>query len=179
MLLFLILTQLGTGQGRAQTPLEGSWVQSCQNNTLRRETFSGNDVILSENYFAQADCTQPILTFQSEGTHQEAGAQDMDFRFSAVKITLQMEVMVSDYNTRQVCGFLDWKLNQEREITGLSCNLFAASSPSPIPKKDDRRFGIYKIEGDHLFFGQLNQVKNALTPEARPTDWDTRFYVKH
>jgi hypothetical protein len=179
MFIFLVLSQLWMPAAAAPSPLEGSWLQACQNKTTRHELFVGAQVMLAETYFYDPACTRPFLLFKSVGTHQENGERNMDFRFSRVLITLSAQELVDDYNSRRVCGFQDWSLNQEKEITGQTCALFAASSPGPIPKKDEMRFGIYKLDGDHLYFGQLNRIQNALTPKARPTAWDPRFYIKN
>ena len=177
MIALSILIHLMIPQSLAQSPLDGLWKQDCRSNTIRTESFAGPSVTLEENYFTDAACTKPIMQFKNTGTYIVINEQ-MDFRFVSVSTTLQMDAMVDDFNRRQVCGFTDWKINEEKELAGLICRFFNEATNTQVPKTDDMRYGIYKIKADYLFLGQLTPTKNALTPEARPTEWNLQFYIK-
>jgi len=161
--------------------LEGTWSQPCQNASLNQEAFSGNQVTLTENHFEDAQCQRGVLIFSDKGTYVVNG-RHMDFSFTQVSITLQIQTLVDDFNQRQVCGFQDWQLGQEKAITGLKCALFTNTQSVQVPAVGDQRFGIYKIdeekEGDRLFLGRLTPGHDALSPEKRPLEFDPQFYLR-
>ncbi len=158
-------------------PLEGRWAQPCQLQTLREEIFVGTSSTLLENYYYKKDCTQPLMSIRNSGTY-EYNEEHMDFTFARITITLKDDLMIQDFNGRQVCGFSDWKLYEERDVTGLLCALITGAKPMKISEVGSKRFGIYKIEGDLLYFGRLEPGHDALSPEKRPIFLDSRFYVK-
>lgn len=177
MIKLLILIHALIPQSFAQFQLEGVWKQECCNSTVRTETFEGSFVMLKESYFTDAACTMPLMQFSSFGAHT-VNAEQMDFRFMSVGVTLQREAMVTDFNNRQVCGYNNWKLNNEKNLVGLTCKLFNQVTNTKIPDENEMRYGIYKIEGNRLYLGQLTSQNNGLKPEARPTEWNSQHYTK-
>lgn len=157
--------------------LVGRWIQPCQNKAVREEVLENNIAALTENYFVDAVCTEPLLTFRNEGG---LVAQDgkMDFSFTRVTLALHSQALVEDFNDRAVCGYQNWIAGWERDITGMTCALFNPNKPAQSPKVGDMRYGIYKVEDNKLFFGQLTLQNNAMTPETRPVTFDPRFYIK-
>lgn len=157
--------------------IEGRWVQPCQNKAVREEVLQNNTATLTESYYLDTTCAQPLLTFRNEGGLQ---AQDgkMDFSFTRVTIALHSQAFVEDFNDRAVCGYQNWIAGLERDITGLTCALFNPNKPAQSPKVGDMRYGIYKVEENKLYFGQLTLQHDALSPEKRPITFDPRFYTK-
>ena len=157
--------------------LEGRWVQPCQNKAVREEVLANNSATLTENYYSDANCSDRLLTFRNEGG---LVAQDgkMDFSFTRVTIALHSSALVEDFNDRAVCGYQNWIAGLERDITGMSCALFNPNKPGRSPQVGDMRYGIYKVEDDKLYFGQLTLQHNALTRENRPVAFDPRFYLR-
>ncbi|MNK99835.1 hypothetical protein D3C87_1202510 [compost metagenome] len=157
--------------------LEGRWVQPCQNKAVREEVLQNNTAALTENYYLDAACSEPLLTFRNEGGLQ---AQDgkMDFAFTRVTIALHSSALVDDFNDRAVCGYQNWIAGLERDITGMTCALFNPNKPAASPQVGDMRYGIYKVEDNRLYFGQLTLQHNAMTPEKRPITFDPRFYIR-
>jgi hypothetical protein len=157
--------------------IEGRWVQPCQNKVIREEVLRDNTATLIENYYQDTACAVPLLTFTNEGGLQAQNGK-MDFSFTRVTIALHSQVFVEDFNDRAVCGYQNWIAGLERDITGMTCALFSPSNPAPSPKAGDMRYGIYKVEDNKLYFGQLTLQHNALTPEKRPITFDPRFYLR-
>ena len=155
----------------------GRWVQPCQNKAIREEVLRDNTATLTEDYYLDTACRERLLTFRNEGGLQ---AQDgkMDFSFTRVVIALHSQAFVEDFNDRAVCGYQNWIAGLERDITGMTCALFNPAKPAPSPKAGDMRYGIYKVEENKLYFGQLTLQHDALTPEKRPITFDPRFYTK-
>ena len=176
MLNILFLSQFLWAQPSLPS-LEGHWIQPCQTQATREEAFHGQDVTLSENYFYKPDCSQPLMTIGNLGTFTIDG-QNMDFTYQKVTITLKDDLMIQDFNSRTVCGFYDWKLNEERDVTGLRCAIITGGKALQMATPGNKRFGIYKIEGDLLYFGRLEPDHDALSPEKRPITFDPRYYIK-
>ncbi|MFS4458063.1 hypothetical protein [Bdellovibrio sp. HCB2-146] len=156
--------------------LVGTWVQPCKQKAVRTEVFSEETASLTEVYYLDNNCSQPLIAFQNDG-EVVASAGEMDFRFTRVAMTLFHSDFVDDYNARAVCGFTDWQLGVEKEITALPCALFTAK-PTQTPRAGDMRYGIYMIQANRLYFGKMTMQRNALSPEKRPNEFDIRFYVR-
>ena len=157
--------------------LEGRWIQPCQNKAVREEVLQNNTAALAENYYLDANCSEPLLTFRNEGGLRAEDGK-MDFSFTRVTIAVHSSALVGDFNDRAVCGYQNWIAGLERDITGMTCALFNPNKPALSPKVGDMRYGIYKVEENKLYFGQLTLQHNALTPENRPITFDPRFYIK-
>jgi hypothetical protein len=158
--------------------LQGRWFQACQAGGMRTEEFQDALVTLTEMFFLDAGCTRPSVIFISEGSFVLPTKDQMDFQFTSVRIRLMSEIAVNDFNHRRVCDFEDWTYGVEKEISGRSCAVFVAGLPHRVPAVGEMRFGLYRLEGNHLSFGKLSREKNATTPEKRPTEYDSRFYTK-
>lgn len=179
MMIILFLSQFwwaSTTAAAATSNLEGRWVQACQNQTLRTEDFAQDHVTLSEFYFADRACTQKFLTFINHGEFEISNDFHMDFTFKQVRIQIASLDLVTEWNSRSVCGFNDWKLNQEKDVTGLLCELFGEGSLMQIPELGQKRYGIFQVRGDELYFGRLTPEFDALSPDRRPREFDPRFY---
>ena len=174
MLIFLILNQFLWAQAPS---LEGRWVQPCQNKVVREELFQGPSVALTEFYFSDGACTTPLLTFRNQGGFQ-ADSGLIDFSFEQVFIGVYHEAIIADFNDRKVCGFNDWSAGNEKLVSGLKCEIYGPGAGIQVPPPGQKRYGIYKIIGDLLYFGRLTLEYDALSPEKRPTDFDTRYYVR-
>lgn len=182
MLIFLFLSQFSWSQSAFHSSnsagvLEGRWAQPCQLQTVREETFAGTSATLLENYYYKTDCSQALMSIRNTGTYTSTDDQ-LDFTFAQITISLKDIMMVEDFNSRAVCGVADWQLYQERDVTGLECALITGAKPMKISKAGSQRFGIYKVQGDLLYFGRLEPGRDALSPEKRPTTLDPRYYVK-
>lgn len=178
MVKVILLSMFFAVSARASLPEEllGTWVQPCRQKAVRTEAFTETTASLSEVYYADTQCAQELLTFKNEGD-VTAGNGQMDFRFTKVSVTLLHTAFVDDYNSRSVCGFEDWQVGVEKDITGLSCALFTAK-PMRTPREGDMRYGIYMIQDNRLYLGKLTYLRNALTPENRPNEFDVRYYIR-
>lgn len=177
MLIFLFLSQFLWSATPKTQALQGHWVQPCQTQTIRAEVFAGTSVSLIERYNYRPDCSEPLMEIQNIGTFTTEG-RHMDFTFERITITLWHDLMIQDFNGRSVCGFSDWKIGETRDVTGMYCALITGGKPVKISDPGSQRFGIYKIEKEKLYFGQLEPGHDALTPEKRPVHFDPRFYIK-
>lgn len=172
-----VLAQSSTVSGDREL-LQGVWRQDCTNRASRAENFQADKVVLTESFFNDDKCASDFLHFINEGTFMLPASGQMDFQFTSVRLKITDESLVKNLNSRSVCGFQDWKLNEEKEISGRLCEIFIIGSPQKIPTVGDMRYGIYRLDNDRLYFGKLTRDENAMTPEKRPTNYDPRFYTR-
>lgn len=172
MLYILILSHILWAQ---EPLLEGLWSQDCLRQASRHEYFQDTQVTLTERYFRDTHCTKEALTFESLG---EFNAQDgkIDFAFHKISIAVQDLHSMLDFNSRKVCGIDTWDRGVAQEVTGLYCEIYGTGLGIQVPPAGQKRYGIYKIEGDLLFFGKLSPEKDASSPEKRPIEFDGRFF---
>ena len=163
-----------------QANLQGLWAQPCTNGSVRTETFDNKNVSLKEMFFTDKDCRVPAVVFRNDGTYELPRIGHMDFKFTTIQLRLLTEVAVQDFNRRKVCDFENWKLGEEKDITGRSCEMFLIGFPQRIPTAGEMRYGIYHINQDltELALGKLSKEKNATTPDKRPEELDSRIYRK-
>jgi hypothetical protein len=174
MLIILILSHLVWAQ---EPLLEGIWSQPCQNQALRTENFARAQVTLTESYYGDKNCAKPVMDFESAGTYT-ADRGEIDFAFQKISITVQDFWYMADYNNRHVCGIDTWEMGVAQDVTGKFCEIFGKGYGIQIPPAGQKRFGIYKIENDQLYFGKLSVERDSSSPEKRPTEFDPRFYVR-
>jgi hypothetical protein len=160
-----------------QDLFQGLWRQECASRNIRTEDFQGAQVSLSESFYSDDLCLGGSLSFISRGTYTLPRAGQMDFEFTGMGLVLRDSRFVEDFNQRQVCGFSDWQLEVEKEISGRTCEIFG--SPQRIPAVGDKRYGIYQLKADQLLFGKLSREQNAMSPEKRPTNFDPRPYIRN
>lgn len=158
--------------------LTGRWFKACEGGSVKTEDFALTKVALNEMFFLDRDCQRPSMIFISEGSYVLPSNGVIDFKFSAVKIRLMSESAVNDFNVRKVCGFLDWKLATDKEISGRPCEIFFVGLPQRIPAVGEMRYGIYQLDGNRLSLGKLTRDSNGTTPEKRPTELNPRFYTR-
>jgi hypothetical protein len=174
MLIILFLSQFL----KAQEPLlEGVWSQPCQNQLIRTEDFQGTQVSLAERYYRDKFCTEKLMDFESHGNFR-ADNGEIDFMFQQIDITVHDIRYIEDFNDRKVCGIDVWTLSKPQNVTGRFCEIFGPGLGIQTPPAGQQRFGIYKIDGERLFFGKMTQDQDASTPDKRPIDFDPRFYQR-
>ena len=87
--------------------IEGRWVQPCQSQAIREEVLQNNSATLTEKYYQDTTCSEPLLTFKNEGA-LAAQNGEMDFTFTRITLALHAMSLVEDFNERAVCGRQDW-----------------------------------------------------------------------
>lgn len=179
----MILAILLSLSAHAGPALEGTWRQPCARGYQREERFEGAFVTYVERNFWDGSCTAPAVEILSRGAFEAGepvlaplGARAMDFTFASVSLRPRSVETAAAYNQRAVCGLSGWRVDEEQEITGRDCDFFGLGAKMRVPSAGDRKFGIFRLEGDELFFGQLSPERDGSAPSRRPLVLDPRGY---
>jgi hypothetical protein len=149
----------------------GLWSTGCINGQQKEQVYIGPSVKSSEMFFKDRLCLDLSFTFITEGhvNYDDQNLTFINFTYSEVFLILNLDSLVADFNSRQVCGITNWKIAHAKKITGLKCNLFNINSATLIPKNGDQKFGIYQLKSDELIYGLLTQEQDGNSPEKRPS----------
>lgn len=164
----------------------GLWSTGCQNGLKKEQIYgSNNRVITTESFFQDKDCSDESFRFQTIGlvsyysVSENIAAPEnfIDFLYEEINLTVFKQNVISDFNTRKVCGYTDWATAQAQNITGLKCAIFNLNRPTKIPSAGETKYGIYLSNDGKLYYGQLTQELNATSPEKRPNqiNYKTEF----
>jgi hypothetical protein len=175
----MLLIALFLSFALANPSLEGTWTRPCENGKITYEIIQRNQAAFREDFFSDKSCQSYLLRFESQGDFilPKENPLAIDFRFDQVTLTLFTSELVEDFTRRQVCGLSSWSLSAPMPVTGLKCALFPGVKPMPVPVKDERRYGIYKIDDGRLYFGQNDLFYHGKTEDRRPINWDERAYI--
>lgn len=148
----------------------GLWNTACERGLFKKQIYINEFVSTEEHFHQNAGCSDLSFIFTTDGfvdfpTNEK---KYINFIYDKIFLSLHKEISVNDFNARKVCGFNDWKLSEKKEITGLKCALFNVNSEAQIPSAGQRRYGLYLVIEDKLYYGQLNQTYDGSSPERRP-----------
>ena len=146
----------------------------CKRGVVKEQSYLNGQVALKEMFFKDAACTQSYLTFETRGEveYEENFAQNINFTYKKIFLTLENHDLVENFNSRKVCGFSDWQINQKSEITGLDCAIFNSDTASKIPSEGEMRYGIYLLKDNRLYYGKMSPQFDSSTREKRPESFD-------
>ncbi len=170
--------------------IAGSWqsVSNCEvrpaqsadglapNYLTRDIVFSGDEVNIEFQYFNDAACTQPSLTFHFDGVTEivgesaaAPGASQVNLTIDQVRITPDVADLAGFLNSAGDgdCGTTTWEVGVEQLITETGCTLMGVA-PNQITEEYETLlaldnylfFGARPIDG--TFLSDPNQRPNAL-----------------
>lgn len=127
-----------------------------------------------EEYFSDDNCQQSALQLRVGGTVQEKGDLPEDpkldmlnFSVSDVYIKVNSEALKDTLNSTNFCGFSDWTVGQERDVSGADCSGFTIKKGDVIQEVVDDREGT-------LYFGN-NFALLLNKTDDRPTAIDEKI----
>lgn len=176
-LLILLLSPVLFGQ---TLDLSGEWITPCDRGLRKTQVIDGDVATTTEFFHHDRFCNVESFRFKTAGTIKTFPNQPawIDFAYSEIEITVFVKEVVEDFNARKVCGFTNWSVAMPQQITGLNCALFNMNKETKIPSAGDMKFGIYKIETDHLYYGQMTKEKDSSSPEKRPSEFSPDAFEK-
>lgn len=154
----------------------GFWSTGCQNGLKKEQIYGHNNrVITTESFYQDKNCLDESFRFQTIGLVSYYSSENystpenfIDFLYEEIFLTVYKQNVISDFNSRKVCGYTDWATTQAQNITGLKCAIFNLSRPTQIPRAGEIKYGIFQSNDGKLYYGKLSQELNASSPEKRP-----------
>ena len=148
------------------TELEGKWKTSCyldsRNNHFYITTISvtGTNLEIKDESHDDSSCNTDNGTLVASFSSLSIGEEELSFSSGATghkftmnlasfKYTPETAADVSYVNTNSICGYSDWALNTEKDITGKTCGSFT------IPVANTTYLSIYKLVGNNLYLGSF------------------------
>lgn len=175
------------GQGGAEAAsIDGTWVSDCkQVQTIVGLTYEKRTLIFSDGqlqrrleYFESNACEDAKFIVKMTGTatlHRSAEAADeenfgeIDIHLTGATAVGKSEAVIEKLKEFVYCGRSEWILDEEQEITGE----FTAGA-CPVLRVPDRRYGLYKVEENHLLLSDY--IDQMATEEAeRGQSFDVQF----
>jgi hypothetical protein len=164
------------------TSMLGTWSQTCQANSNYSQKSSlkidatnievTGQVFVNDNVCTTAPYAVSRYIMAYSFGNLVAGTNNVDYATVGVKMRYGNAVAVSGANASAYCGFTDWQLNVEKDISGLSCtgiNQDAVGS---------HHYSIFKIQNGNLYLGQTDATHDGNSVAARPTNFDPIYYIK-
>ena len=145
------------------TELEGAWQTSCylgSDNLSYITTISvtGTNLEIKDESHDDSSCNTDNGTLVASFSSLSIGEEELSFSSGATghkftmnlasfKYTPETAADVSYANTNSICGYSDWALNTEKDITGKTCGSLT------IPVAKTTYLSIYKLVGNNLYLG--------------------------
>lgn len=158
----------------------GLWQIECKDGLIKEQAVKGNFVTSTEKFYADRNCQQISFIFETSGyvAFTAEHVEWIDFTYLNVSLSVSNSQAIQDLNSRKVCGFTDWTISDSKDITGLRCALFNVKKETQIPHAGDLKYGIFKIEVDRLYYGQMTKENDGSTSERRPVGFNIDYF-KH
>jgi hypothetical protein len=163
----------------AQAAIDGTWETACinSNNQYGKNVLTVTGANMNQVSYAYGDaaCATQWLTVEMSATAQYgadsqivAGAKELDVVVSKVYLTGNESRIVDYLNQNTFCGFSDWAINQQKDITGLTCG------EETMPKTGDPYYDIYgQLQDGKLALGLADKEYDGKTVEKRVRHLDT------
>ena len=189
VILFLSLTLFScakksdTSSTTTTTELEGAWQTSCylgSDNLSYITTISvtGTNLEIKDESHDDSSCNTDNGTLVASFSSLSIGEEELSFSSGAtghkftmnldsIKYTPETTASVISLLTDRACGYGDWALNTEKDITGKTCRSLT------IPVANTTYLSIYKLVGNNLYlgsFGTTGSYPNSVS--------DAKAYIK-
>ena len=177
-----------TSSSTTTTELEGVWKTSCYIDSdnlsyyITTISVTGTNLEIKDESHDDSSCNTDNGTLVASFSSLSIGEEELSFSSGATghkftmnlasfKYTPETAADVSYVNTNSICGYSDWALNTEKDITGKTCG--SLTIPVTIPVANTTYLSIYKLVGNNLFlgsFGTTGSYPNSVN--------DAKAYVK-
>ncbi|MFZ3231261.1 MAG: hypothetical protein WA160_13720 [Pseudobdellovibrio sp.] len=152
----------------------------CSNGLRKEQIVTNFDVSTTEFFHHDKNCAKESFRFRTTG--QIAFNDDhpnwINFTFASTELTVFVSEVIADFNKRSVCGFTNWIAAEAKVITGLKCALFNYNKDTQIPRVGDLKYGIYSVDNERLFYGQMTQEKDGSSAGKRPNSYSLEFLIR-
>lgn len=173
-------------QGVGEQLIKGNWKDSCKvwgggdylSSGYNIASFADSTLVISGDSFKTTDCTgdkisSMKMTFTFEIPSRSSLGPDI-FNFNSIvrKVTyiIADQDTANAMNTMAYCGFTDWVIGVEKDITDKPC--------LSGPKSGETIYTIMKITDTELLPGEPDDAHNGTTPELRHVQLATQGFSK-
>lgn len=156
--------------------VQGSWQGPCMSSIgnehmisgMTVATFSSSELILTGSNFASKDCSG-METGKLTGSfaYEISTPSEIDPNIFNLNVSLRSLSQVfydqdeaNAANSMSYCGFTDWIVGVEKDITGLACTSGMGSPGKTI-------FSIIKVFDNQIQLGESDSSHDGSTPELR------------
>jgi hypothetical protein len=178
------------GNGNTGSNIDGVWTTSCvtENDSFKKFVLniSGSISTKTEFKYEDASCTTEIsqIAYQSSfalGTNVATPVGALAFEQTVTKMimTLKSQELVQLANGTPefgmpplICGG-GFTINVPKELTASTCQ--GDEIYSDLFQKS---FDIVKLDGDKLYFGQIDKTNDGSSAANRPKQLETMYYTK-
>jgi hypothetical protein len=160
--------------------LDGVWQTVCSNGLQKTNILQNKSSKYQESFFKDKNCLNESFRFVtlSHFTFESINPNWLNFTYDQIELTIFNELIIKDFNSRNVCGVNTWRLSEPQNITGKACALFNINQASLMPKSGDIKYALFKIIDTRLYYGKLSKNEDGSTPEKRPTEFNINFFQK-
>lgn len=123
--------------------------------TYGKQGCESSEILMTQSFKGTYEITDTDTNLQ-EG-------KNIDFYISEVNITLQNELIVKDFNTREEFEYSDWEVGVEKDVM----NRIYKSNGNNESFTPGYLYNIIKLEGDYIQFGS-----EAKKESERPAEWN-------
>ena len=148
------------------TELEGAWQTSCYLNSADNLSYvttisvTGTNLEIKDESHDDSSCNTDNGTLVASFSSLSIGEEELSFSSGATghkftmnlasfKYTPETAADVSYANTNSICGYSDWALNTEKDITGNTCG------STTIPSANTTFLSQYKLVVNNLYLGEF------------------------
>jgi hypothetical protein len=111
-------------------------------------------------YVTEKDCGNEIFVVNENGFVTDTGFGERDATYEKTSVILRNDLAVAAFNQAQVCGFSDWELDIEKDISAGTEPCFAQARPRTEHQA-------MLVEGTNLYFGETKNKINKSVPYTR------------
>lgn len=174
----LVLITILSAASPGWAVIEGAWVQPCHDGLAKLQINQNSISRTTESFHIDKNCQSKSFTFEVTGHLKTEADSWLDFSYEEIFLTVFVQSVIDDFNTRLACGLGTWEKAVPQRITGLNCAIFNYHRETQIPRTGDMKFGIYKVIGARLYFGALSLDRDGSSPEKRPQRLATEFFIR-
>lgn len=159
------------------TELEGTWVSPCYADVSKIESavtamaFTGQSFVYSGTFFSGYNCIPSVIYGKmtiygrfalGETVPAIYPTKKIDNTITSVSYTPLSDSIANAFNQSHTCGFDDWIINVEKDITGRGCSAYGTVGT--------RYFNIFGLDWSRLvlFLGD-GDILGATNEAQRPT----------
>ncbi|MCX6130996.1 MAG: hypothetical protein NTX25_18300 [Proteobacteria bacterium] len=158
---------------------EGKWKMPCimdgDERLLITYEISKKSMIYSSEEFSKSDdnCLKSLKSVVAKGDFnlgknipEKTGVQEFDYTASSYLLTLHDASLVTSFNQNLFCGFSDWKIEVEKDLSKSECFM------------SKTQYSLIKVESNKLFWGRTTDQLDESTAAKRPTEIEAAVFAK-